>query len=89
MPGEGGSGGGGGATVGGHPGGPAQSTSHWLRQDTTVESCTGPGCPTAGQPQLPEPANSHGAHELLFSPALSSYAMNMHLDPERAPLLKQ
>jgi len=55
TPGEGGGGGGGGATVGGHAGGPAQRTSHWLKHDWTFEPASGPGWPTAGQPQEPVP----------------------------------
>mmetsp|Transcript_59271 Transcript_59271/g.92290 ORF Transcript_59271/g.92290 Transcript_59271/m.92290 type:complete len:251 (+) Transcript_59271:148-900(+) len=81
--GGGGGGGGGGATVGGHAGGPVQRTSHWLRQDFTVEPSKGPAPPTGGQPQPPVPRNSQGAQDDFVSP-LCSKVRNIHLEPESA-----
>jgi len=74
--------------VGGQPGGPAHRTSHWLKQATTFEPSSWAASPVAGQPQPPEPCNLQGPQEAFDSPCLSSKAMNMHFEPDCAPLSK-
>merc|ERR1719408_922479 len=72
TPGEGGGGGGGGATVGGHAGGPAHKTSHWLTQPLTFDPSSGPASPFLGHPQPPEPDNWQGPQPPFSWPSLSS-----------------